>query len=180
MNPLAQADADLVEGRVADAVLALRHYLGNHPGDATATEKLAFACHQLGDLPAAAAAFESLTRILPSSPSAASNFATVLGKMQRYDEALHHLDRAISLDRHFADARFNRAQILELLGRAREAMHDFGQVVALDPGHKVAWYRLGHLLIYAGRREEGQLALDRAIALDPDFAEARWARAMSI
>lgn len=180
MDLLAKADADLREGRVSDAVLALRRYLANHPRDATATERLAFACYRLGDLPAAAAAFESLTNILPSSASAANNFATVLGQMQRYDEALRHFDRAIRLDRDFIDARFNRAQILELRGQAADATRDFAEVVARNPTHKVAWYRLGHLLVYAGRREEGQLAFDHAIALDPEYPEARWARTMSV
>ena len=179
MNLLAKVDADLRDGRVSEAVLALRGHIVKHPGDAAAIERLAFAYHQLGDLQAAAAAFESLTSILPSSASAASNFATVLGQMQRYDEALHLLDRAISLDGDFTDARFNRAQILELRGRRTDALDDFRHVVETNPGHKVAWYRLGHLLINAGRREEGQLALDRATALDPDYAEARWARTMS-
>jgi predicted O-linked N-acetylglucosamine transferase (SPINDLY family) len=179
MNLLDQADADLREGRVSEAVLALRAYVGEHPGDAAATERLAFACHRLGDLPGAAAAFQSLCSIRPSSASAASNFATVLGQMQRYDEALRHLDRAITLDPGFIDARFNRAQILEMRGRSADAINDFRQVVEANPDHKLAWYRLGHLLVNAGRREEGQLAFDRAIALDADYAEARWARTMS-
>ncbi len=100
--------------------------------------------------------------------------------MQLYDEALRHFGRAIALDAGFIDARFNRAQILEMRGRPDDAISDFRQVVEANPGHKLAWYRLGHLLICAGRREEGQLAFDRAIALDSDYAEARWARTMSM
>jgi len=179
MNLLDQTDADLREGRVSEAVLALRAHVGEHPGDAAATERLAFACHRLGDLPAAAAAFESLCSIQPSSASAASNFATVLGQMQLYDEALRHFDRAIALDAGFIDARFNRAQILEMRGRTTDAINDFRQVVEANPGHRVAWYRLGNLLIHVGQREEAQAAFDRAITLDSDYAEARWARTMS-
>ncbi|MGH9809981.1 MAG: tetratricopeptide repeat protein, partial [Terriglobia bacterium] len=180
MSVLAQADADLREGRVSEAIMALRAYVKEHPGDAAATERLAFACHRLGDLPAAAAAFKSLCGILPSSASAASNLATVLGQMQRYDDALRHLDRAITLDKGFLDARINRAQILEMRGRSADAIDDFRSVVEANPDHKLAWYRLGHVLINLGRREEGQAAFDRAIALDPDYAEARWARTMSM
>jgi protein O-GlcNAc transferase len=179
MNLLDQADADLREGRVSEAVLALRAHVAEHPTDVAAIERLAFACHRLGDLSAAAAAFESLCSIQPSSAPAASNFAALLGQMRRYDEALHHFDRAIALDARFIDARFNRAQILEIRGRPDDAINDFRQVVEANPGHKLAWYRLGHLLIYAGRREEGQAAFDHAIALDSDYAEARWARTMS-
>lgn len=179
MNLLDQADADLLEGRVSEAVLALRAHLAQHPMDAAATERLAFACHRLGDLPAAAAAFESLYRLQPSSAPAASNLAAVLGQMQRYEEALRHLDRALALDAGFADARFSRAQILEVRGRPTDAINDLRHVVEANPGHKLAWYRLGHLLIYAGWREEGQATFDRAIALDPEYAEARWARTMS-
>jgi len=180
MNLLAKADTELREGRVSDAILTLRGHIADHPGDATATERLALACHRSGDLPAAAAAFESLIRILPSSPAAATNLGSVLGQMRRYDEALLQFGRALRLDRHFVDARFNRAEILELRGRSIDALQDFRQVVETNPSHKLAWYRLGHLLVNAGRREEGQLAFDRAITLDPDYAEARWARTMSI
>jgi protein O-GlcNAc transferase len=178
-NVLDQVDADLREGRLSEAVLALRAHVAEHPKDASATERLAFACHRLGDLPAAAEAFESLCSIRPSSASAASNLAAVLGQMHLYDEALRHFDRATTLDAGFIDAHFNRAQILEMRGRSADAINDLRQVVDAKPGHKLAWYRLGHLLINMGRREEGQLAFDRAIALDPDYAEARWARTMS-
>ncbi len=147
MNLLDQADADLREGRVSEAVLALRAHVAEHPTDAVAIERLAFACHRLGDLPAAAEAFKSLCSIQPSSASAASNFAAVLGQMQRYDEALRHFDRAIALDASFVDARFNRAQILEMRGRTSDAISDFRHVVEANPDHKLAWYRLGHLLI---------------------------------
>ena len=180
MNLLAKADADLREGRVSEAVLALRSHVAAHPTDAVAIERLAFAFHKLGDLPAAAEAFKSLCSIQPLSASAASNFAALLGQMQHYDEALCHFDRAIALDKSFVDARFNRAQILEMRGRTSDAISDFRYVVETNPNHKLAWYRLGHLLINLGQREEGQLAFDRAIALDPDYAEARWARTMSI
>ena len=179
MNPLAKADGDLRAGRVSEAVLTLRAYLVDHPGDSTATERLAFACHKLDDLPAAAAAFESLIRILPSSASAASNFAIVLGQMRRYAEALHQFDRALSLDPGFVDARFNRGQVREKVGQSADAIEDFRKVVEAQPGNKLAWYRLGHLLILTGKRGEGQQSFDRSLALDPEYAEAKWARTMS-
>ena len=178
-NLLAAVDEDLREGRVAEAAVKLREHLKRQPGDAAAIERLGFATHRLGDLPAAATAFGALCRLRPESAAAENNLGTVLGQMGRHVEALGHFSHAIELDASFVDARFNRAQLLELRGQSKAAIDDLRNLLRLAPTHKQGWYRLGHLLNITGRRQEAQAAFDRAIELDPEYVEARWARTMS-
>jgi protein O-GlcNAc transferase len=178
-NLLAAVDEDLREGRVAEAAAKLREHLKRQPNDAAAVERLGFAAHRMGDLPAAVAAFGTLCRLRPESAAAENNLGTVLGQMGRHVDALDHFGRAIAIDASFVDARFNRAQLLEMRGQAKAAIDDLRNLLRLAPTHKQAWYRLGHLLNVTGRRQEAQAAFDHAIELDPEYAEARWARTMS-
>jgi predicted O-linked N-acetylglucosamine transferase (SPINDLY family) len=178
-NLLAAADEDLKAGRVDEAVAKLRQHAQRNPGDVGALERLAFAQHRQGDLPASVATFERLARQCPDSAAAESNLAAVLGQMGRVADALAHFERAIALDATFLDARFNRAQLLESRGQSKAALDEWRNIVRLAPAHKVAWYRLGHLLGVLGRRQEAIAAFERAIEIDPEYPEARWARTMA-
>ncbi len=174
-----QASDDQRAGRLVDAAAKLERLIGQRGDDAAAFERLGFVRHALGDLDAAARAFEALCRLQPASPAAQSNLATILGQMRRHDDAIRHYQRAIGLDEGFVDARFNLAQICELRSQTQRAIEGYRAVVARQPAHAPAWYRLGYLLFAGGFRDEAQDCYRRAIAVDADFVEARWALTMS-
>ena len=92
-----QARVDAADQNIAEAVAKLREHLKRQPSDAAAVERLGFATHQMGDLPAAAAAFGTLCRLRPESAAAENNLGTVLGQMGRPVDALDHFGRAIEL-----------------------------------------------------------------------------------
>jgi tetratricopeptide (TPR) repeat protein len=58
---------------------------------------------------------------MPDYPAAWGNRGELLWRLERYDEALEALDRAIQLDPDLADAWYNRGEALKAQGRDEEA-----------------------------------------------------------
>ncbi|MEO6748125.1 MAG: tetratricopeptide repeat protein, partial [Casimicrobiaceae bacterium] len=177
-DKLQEAIDDQRAGRLYAAAAKLESLVSFRP-EAAVFERLGFVRHSLGELDAAATAFESQCRLHPTSAAAESNLATIFGQMKRYDDAVRHYRRALLLDADFVDARFNLAQVLELRNQIGQAIDAYRDVVARQPAHKLGWYRLGYLRFVGGFRVEAQDCYRRAIALDAEFVEARWALAMA-
>ena len=77
--------------------------------------------HQLGDLENAAKLYRGA---IDRSDDAIAhyNLALVLEDRQDFANALQHYQRAVELDRNFADAHFNLGRLLERAGRSEEAL----------------------------------------------------------
>jgi tetratricopeptide (TPR) repeat protein len=58
---------------------------------------------------------------MPDDPAAWGNRGELLWRLERYDESLEALDRAIQLDPDLADAWYNRGEALKAQGRDEEA-----------------------------------------------------------
>ncbi len=98
---------------------------------------------------------------------------TCLKELERFDEAIHELEKAIQADP--ADlANYN------LLGfccyktkRHEQAVACFRRAVAIDPRSAIDWANLGSNLRDLGRIEEAVAMYEKALALDPTIAFAR-------
>jgi tetratricopeptide (TPR) repeat protein len=93
----------------------------------------------------------------------------VLCELQRFEEAVPVLRRAIELDPECAPAHSYLYLGLSLweTGRLEEALSPLRRVVELEPRSYENWYNLSRVLTDLGRFEEAAGAAHRAIEIDP-------------
>ncbi len=89
-----------------------------------------------------------------------------LNSLERYDEALECLDKAIESDSNYARAWANRGDVLDNLKRYDEALVSYDRAIELDANDKWAWAKRGHVLNNLERYEEALESYDLAIELD--------------
>ncbi|MEG4104732.1 tetratricopeptide repeat protein [Microcoleus sp. S13_C5] len=95
-----------------------------------------------------------------------------LNSLERYDEALECLDKAIESDSNYARAWANRGYVLGNLKRYDEALVFLDKAIELDANYKWAWSNRGYVLKNLERYEEALESYDRAIELDANY---KWA-----
>ncbi|MEZ2225655.1 MAG: tetratricopeptide repeat protein [Microcoleus sp.] len=98
-----------------------------------------------------------------------------LNRLERYDEALECLDKAIELDANYQQAWANRGNVLDNLKRYDEALASFDRAIELDANDKCAWALRGDVLDNLKRYDEALVSYDRAIELDANY---QWAWAL--
>ena len=91
-----------------------------------------------------------------------------LNSLERYDEALECLDKAIEIDSNYARAWANRGDVLESLKRYDEALVSYDRAIELDEDDPWHWAKRGYLLNNLKHYEEALESFDRAIELDED------------
>ena len=69
-----------------------------------------------------------------------------LNSLERYDEALECLDKAIESDSNYARAWANRGDVLESLKRYEEALVSYDKAIELDEDDPWHWAKRGYLL----------------------------------
>ncbi|HEC91195.1 MAG TPA: tetratricopeptide repeat protein, partial [Alphaproteobacteria bacterium] len=82
----------------------------------------------------------------------------------RPGEALDAFDRALEIDRDWAEAHYNRANALTALGRSGDGEAALRRAIGLKPAFAGAWNNLGLLLAAGGRFNEAVAAYRRALA----------------
>ncbi|MEG4285211.1 tetratricopeptide repeat protein, partial [Microcoleus sp. A006_D1] len=95
-----------------------------------------------------------------------------LNRLDRYDEALECLDKAIEIDSSYARAWANRGDVLDSLKRYDEALVFLDKAIALDGNDHLAWHWRGIVLKNLKRYDEALVSYDRAIELDANY---KWA-----
>jgi tetratricopeptide (TPR) repeat protein len=90
--------------------------------------------------------------------------------MQRYDEALADLNRAIELDPSYAWAIGRRGETYQDLERYDEALADLNRAIELDPSYAWAIGHRGETYQDLERYDEALADFNRAIELDPSLA----------
>ncbi len=110
-----------------------------------------------------------------------------LALVGRQSEALHALDRALTLNPRYVEAHLNRAVLLNELGRLEEAQSAFSAASELGQadasgfpamvGNRLAnaHLRLGHDYRAAGALDDAIAQYRRALELRPGFADVRLA-----
>ncbi|MEG5137493.1 MULTISPECIES: tetratricopeptide repeat protein [unclassified Microcoleus] len=103
-----------------------------------------------------------------------------LNRLERYDEALECLDKAIEIDCNYARAWTNKGNVLTNLERYDEALVSLDRAIELDANDQSAWawrgYVLGELKCY----EEALISYDRAIKLDANDQSAWFSRGWTL
>jgi spermidine synthase len=96
----------------------------------------------------------------------------LLGRGQ-YEEALAHLERALTLDPRYPPARLARAKVFLVQGRAADAKKDLEAVLAQDPGNAEAAFTLGSLHAAHGDTPQAAVQFQRAVAKAPQNVRYR-------
>lgn len=155
-----------------------RHRLDKYPQDFSAN-------YILGDLmlsedKAAEAIpyFEKASMALNNSPLAASELGVALAEAQRVPEAVEQFRRALALDAHYSDARYNLASVEAQAGQWEAAAKDYQQVIAERPANDKARQHLGEVLLLwgeelaqAGEAESAVARFREALAYRADDPE---------
>ncbi|HEU4711674.1 MAG TPA: tetratricopeptide repeat protein [Pyrinomonadaceae bacterium] len=88
----------------------------------------------------------------------------------KHSSALDLLNRAIQLDKEYAESHILLSQVYLKLSRVNEALKSAQQAVSLDPKNSHAYYRRAAVLTRLGRKKEAIADLEKAVELDPSTA----------
>jgi tetratricopeptide (TPR) repeat protein len=136
-------------------------------GDWEATHfELGKLCLRTEDTARAADAFAQASRLMPTFAAAWSNLGAALGELDRPDEALAALTRALQHDPHGYPVLNNMGALHREQGRLDEAIAAFRQVIALAPQFVFGHYNLGHSLLLAGSFDEARRAYEEGFSRD--------------
>jgi protein O-GlcNAc transferase len=69
--------------------------------------------------------------------------AVTLNELKRYDEAITHYDKALSLKPNYAEAWSNKGNTLNELKRYDEAITHYDKALSLKPDYAEAWSNKG-------------------------------------
>ena len=178
IDPVLKKTIDLYEkGRLGIAEGICREYLRQRPMDVDAIRLLAQIGIDLGMVDEAINLLERCLELAPNFHIARSNYATALGREQRYPEALEQLSR---LERDQPDNISHVVQsaaVLSMAGRYEEAHDKFRAALERAPGSARILTSFGHSLRYGGKGAEATETYLRAIEAEPDAGEAYWSLA---
>ena len=107
--------------------------------------------------------------LAPDNDFLPGNAADMLGRLDRYEEALPLSEVAISLDPDWLKWRRVRIDALTHLGRGAEAVADAERALQRWPDNSMLQADAVNALAAAGRHDDALAACDRLIAMDPDF-----------
>ncbi|MCU1259519.1 MAG: protein kinase [Bryobacterales bacterium] len=107
-------------------------------------------------------------RALELNPGAALGhrwYGNLMTRLGRHQEALAHVEQALSLDPLSSDLRVVRATALFYAGRPQESLAEYQSVMASDPGYENVYIPLSDALDAMGRQQEAIAACEKGAAL---------------
>jgi tetratricopeptide (TPR) repeat protein len=136
-------------------------YVGQHPGDATASLGLGMLYLNEKRYAEARTALERALQIKPSLPEAEYNLAQVAMKQDRGQEAIQHLERVVQQQPQHAAAWFDLGTLYLESGNLSQAENALRHCLAADPNRTKAEYNFGLVLNKAGKQQEAQGHMQR-------------------
>jgi predicted Zn-dependent protease len=177
-NPqLLEAAAALCENRLAIAEPILREHLRNYPTDVAAIRMLGEVAARLGRYGDAEKLLARCVELAPGFSAARHNYASVLHRMNKPEEALSELDTVLANDPNNPGCRNLKAAVLARVGEYDRSVQLYAEVLAEYPYHAKIWMSYGHVLKTAGQTQDCISAYRRCIGLAPQIGEAYWSLA---
>src|SRR5581483_2154727 len=102
--------------------------------------------------------------------------ALALLALNRQDEALADLDKALAAKPDDADTWYNSGNVLAALNRFEEALARYDRALAIDPRRATFHNNRGNALRKLDRLEEALASYDGALAIAPDLTDAHYNR----
>jgi tetratricopeptide (TPR) repeat protein len=117
--------------------------------------------------------YNKILKINPVNVSAYCDMAIALSQLDRDNEALKNLDKAIYLDCQFANAFYQKSLIYYKKGQYKEAVDLLDKAIAIDKFYRDAYANKGVILASVYRNyPEAQKCLKEVLKIDPNNAKA--------
>jgi tetratricopeptide (TPR) repeat protein len=174
---LVQAAIALRDNDIPQAEALLRQHLRQHPTDVVAIRMFAEVAARLERYTDSQNLLERCLELAPGFHAARRNYATVLHRQYKDEQALEQVDRLLALDREDPTYRNLKAAILGALGRYEESIELYAAVLARYPSQHKVWLNYGHALKTAGRQQDSIDAYRKCIDLAPRSGVAWWSLA---
>ena len=171
---LIAAARELCANRLAVAERLLREFLKAHPTDVAAIRMLAEVGARLGRYEDAENLLTRCLELAPGFRVARQNYATVLYRQNKAEEAIAQTDLLLKDEPDNAGVRALKAAALGQIGEYAEAVANYETLLADQPAQPKAWMSYGHALKALGRQDDCIAAYRRSIALLPQLGEAWW------
>lgn len=110
----------------------------------------------------------------PGSWMAQSNYAVLLGRAGRLDEAIAHYAAALRLAPGYPEIHYNLADTLAQAGRPAEAVGQYEAALRLRPDYAAAHANLGTTLVVLGDLAGAQAHFRAALEHRPDLPQAQY------
>ncbi len=136
---------------------------------ATIEANRALLFHRYGD---AIRWFEAAALADPKSPYLQTTLAKVYLDLGQPERALEHVQTALALDAHYAEAQFLQARIFATTDPARAAQ-SYEAILAANPQDPGALFQLALLRVRQNRLQDAATLLERLVAVDPQSFQAR-------
>jgi tetratricopeptide (TPR) repeat protein len=173
---LAAASA-LCENQIPQAEMLLRTHLKAHPTDVAAIRMFAEVAARLRRYRDAEVLLERCLELAPGFIPARHNYAIVLHRQNKAEEALREVDALLAVDGHHPGYNNLKAAILAMIGELDGSVEIYGRVLATYPHQAKIWMSYGHALKTNGREPDSVAAYEKSIDLEPTLGEAYWSLA---
>jgi len=174
---LLRAATALHANRIPEAEALLREHLKQFPTDVAAIRMFAEVAARLERYADAQNLLERCLQLAPGFSAARRNYATVLHRQYKDEQALEQVDQLLAADARDPTYRNLKAAILGNLGRYDESIALYAGVLAEYPHQEKVWLNYGHALKTAGRQQQSIDAYRKCISLAPQSGAAYWSLA---
>jgi predicted Zn-dependent protease len=174
---LIEAATALCENKLAIAERLLKDFLKANTTSVAALRMLAEVAARLGRYGDAQALLARCLELAPGFTVARHNYATVLHRQNKSEEAIAQVDILLRDDPRNPGYRALKGAAFGQIGEYGKAIECYEDVLASFPNQPRAWMSYGHALKAVGRQAESITAYQRSIALSPVLGEAYWSLA---
>jgi len=179
INPIDVAISELQAGRVSEGIELLQFLYANSPDDPNVLYLLGSSLSDLGNLAQAESHLRRALEIRPNFPEALVNLGVALMRMNKTDEAVEILKKAVKLDSKNAFGHRNLgACIFKLGGDIATAQAHLEQAVQLAPEDIQSWLGLAGVYKAQGRTAAAKKACTTVLQIAPQSPLAPHARTM--
>jgi len=164
------------EGQWKDAIRVARQLIKRRPRVYLAHRLIASSYDELGRLAMAERAYKQSLAI-KQCPITWVLLGSVLGRLNRNEEAEECLRKALKVDPDYEEAHYNLGYLYRLKGKSNLAEKHLRRAIEIDRKYSLAYAELGQLLSGSGqndRTRESVRLLRKAVGYDPDDG---WSRA---
>ncbi|WP_020399681.1 tetratricopeptide repeat-containing sulfotransferase family protein [Kordiimonas gwangyangensis] len=174
---LEEAMTAMHQGRIAVAEDACRRYLHAHPTDVTAIRLLADIGIKVGQFGDAENLLRRCLELAPDFTFARYNYAFVLTRQGKFEDAIEELDKLLATDGHNPNYHVLKAASYVRLGQFEPAIEIYESLLDDAPHQPRVYLSYGHALKTVGRQAEAIAAYRKAVEQAPELGEAYWSLA---
>jgi Tfp pilus assembly protein PilF len=167
-----QAFRLLQRGEGGAALSIARRVVSEKPRSPDAHHLVALCYKASNDYDESEMAFQKALQLAPDNPEILGNYANLLKRRGRLDDALHHCRRAVKAAPALAKAWLNLGLAALSADRAAEAREGLERAVRLDPKSSSAWQALGSAHRAVGDLEGAEKAFRKSVGLRPENGAA--------